>query len=87
MFIHIRKTNDRSEKVNQISIYLFCFNFKFPLFFNSQFKKIINHEDPNELKKCLDLAIPKDPLSLDVIINDCQQTIDHAVKTGIACRL
>ncbi len=44
--------------------------------------KVIEFEDPNVLKKRLDLTIPKDPLSLDVIINDCQQTIDHAVRTG-----
>jgi hypothetical protein len=44
--------------------------------------KVIKFEDPNVLKQRLDLTIPKDPLSLDVIINDCQQTIDHAVRTG-----
>jgi hypothetical protein len=44
--------------------------------------QVIKFEDPNVLKKRLDLDIPKDPLSLDVIINDCQQTIDHAVRTG-----
>ena len=59
---HVKKTNDRNEKV-------------------------IKFEHPSDMKQRLDLEIPKEPLSLVQIVNDCQNVIDNAVKTGspISC--
>ena len=84
MFSHIKNTNNKNEKVLIYFklIHFFFVSHKSLVFVCSNFK-IIRFEDPSELKKHLDLDIPEDPLSLDIIVRDCQQTIDHAVKTGI----
>jgi hypothetical protein len=37
---------------------------------------------PKDLKKKLSLEIPTEPLSLDILLNDCHTTMKYAVKTG-----
>jgi len=37
---------------------------------------------PNDLKNKLSLEIPSEPLSLDILLNDCRTTMKYAVKTG-----
>ena len=49
---------------------------------NNREEKVVEFHHPDEMKKRLDLKIPENPLTLEQLIKDCQDALEHQVKTG-----
>lgn len=49
---------------------------------NDRDVKIIDFYNPEQLKNLVDLTIPDDPLPLDQLLVDCENTLKYQVKTG-----
>jgi len=49
---------------------------------NDRNTKVIDFQNPEQLRSVIDLSIPEEPLPLDQLIVDCRDTLKHQVKTG-----
>merc|ERR1711971_478988 len=49
---------------------------------NDRDTKVIDFQNPEQLRSVIDLSIPDEPLPLDQLIVDCRDTLKHQVKTG-----
>jgi glutamate decarboxylase len=49
---------------------------------NDRNTKVIDFQNPEQLRSVIDLTIPEEPLPLDQLIVDCRDTLKHQVKTG-----
>lgn len=49
---------------------------------NDRAQKVIHFHQPEEMLKMFDFAIPREPVPLDQLVDDCYKTLEHQVKTG-----